>query len=121
RIVVLREKLPFLTEHETSTEKVRHAYQQQFHIGERSLLDVLNTENELFDARRTLNNAVHDLKIAEYRWLALSHQILSAMGLAQPYDEQPDEAKKLVFPEELLQLCLTPAPDTSNLAPVKVQ
>src|SRR5690606_17680644 len=83
RVSVLRQQLPFLREHEVATSKVRVAYQQQFHIGERSLLDVLNTENELFDARRALSNANYDLKIAEYRWLALSHQILSALGLAQ--------------------------------------
>lgn len=121
RVEVLRQQMPFLVAHQTATEKVRVAYQQQFDIGERSLLDVLNTENELFDARRTLNNATHDLRVAEYRWLTYSHQILPALGLRQPYDQQPDEAKKLVFPDEMLQICLTPAPDTQNLEPVQLQ
>lgn len=121
RVEVLRQQMPFLVAHQTATEKVRLAYQQQFDIGERSLLDVLNTENELFDAKRTLNNATHDLRIAEYRWMAKSHQLLPALGLKQPYDQQPDEAKKLVFPDELLQICLTPAPDTQNLKPVQLQ
>lgn len=121
RVQVLRQQMPFLVAHQTATEKVRLAYQQQFDIGERSLLDVLNTENELFDAKRSLNNATHDLRIAEYRWLAKSHQILPALGLRQPYEQQPEEAKKLVFPDELLQICLTPAPDTQNLQPVQLQ
>lgn len=121
RVQVLRQQMPFLLAHQTATEKVRLAYQQQFDIGERSLLDVLNTENELFDARRSLNNAQHELRIAEYRWLGQSHQILSAMGLIQPYKDQPEEAKKLVFPDEVLQVCLTPAPDTRNLEPAELR
>lgn len=120
RVVLLRQQLPFLQEHELATSKVRTAYHQQFQIGQRSLLDLLDTENELFDARRALTNATYDLKIAEYRWLALSHKLLPALGLAQPYSEQPDEAQKLDFPEESLQACMTPAPDTRNLEPVKV-
>ncbi|WP_353153220.1 TolC family outer membrane protein [Pollutimonas bauzanensis] len=117
-IMKLREQMPFLREHEMATSKVRAAYMQQFQIGERSLLDLLDTENELFDSRRALVNAQYDLKKAEYRWLALSHQVLPAVSLSQPYKDAPEEASKLDFPEESLTACLTPAPDTRNLAPV---
>lgn len=120
-IVKLREQLPFLREHEMATSKVRTAYMQQFQIGQRSLLDLLDTENELFDSRRALANAVFDLKKAEYRWLALSHQVLPAVAVSQPYKEAPKEAAGLDFPEESLTACLTPAPDTSNLKPVAMQ
>jgi len=119
-VTLLRRQLPFLQEHEAATAKVRQAYIQQFRIGQRTLLDLLNTENELFDARRALTNAIYDLKKAEYRWLALSHKLLPSLGLAQPYKDQPGEAAKLDFPEESLKACMTPAPDTRNLAPVKV-
>ncbi|MEJ6666236.1 MAG: TolC family protein [Alcaligenes aquatilis] len=116
----LRAQLPFLQQHELATSKVRVAYMQQFQIGQRSLLDLLDTENELFDARRALANATYDLQQAEYSWLMLSHRLVSAVGLAQPYSEQPDEAAKLDFPEEAFQACMTPVPDTSNLTPITV-
>lgn len=119
-IMRLHEQIPFLREHELATSKVRTAYQQQFQIGQRSLLDLLDTENELFDARRALLNGMYDLKKLEYRWLALSHQILPALGLAQPNNEAPKEASKLDFPEESLTACLTPTPDTRNLKPIAV-
>ncbi|HEY9281262.1 MAG TPA: TolC family outer membrane protein [Eoetvoesiella sp.] len=119
-IMRLREQIPFLREHELATSKVRTAYQQQFQIGQRSLLDLLDTENELFDARRALLNGMYDLKKLEYRWLALSHQVLPALGLAQPNKEAPKEESKLDFPEESVNACLTPTPDTRNLTPVKV-
>ena len=116
----LRAQLPFLQQHELATSKVRVAYMQQLQIGQRSLLDLLDTENELFDARRALANATYDLQQAEYSWLMLSHRLVSAVGLAQPYSEQPDEAAKLDFPEEAFQACMTPVPDTSNLTPITV-
>jgi hypothetical protein len=38
----LREQIRYLEQHALSTEKARDAYRQQFDIGQRSLLDVLN-------------------------------------------------------------------------------
>lgn len=120
-IIKLREQMPFLQEHELATSKVRTAYMQQFQIGQRSLLDLLDTENELFDSRRALVNAVYDLKKAEFRWLALSHRVLPAVSLSQPYDNAPDEIKELEFTEEHYQACMAPAPDTSNLKPIAME
>lgn len=120
-IARLREQLPYLQEHERATAKVRVAYMQQFQIGERSLLDVLDTENELFDSRRALTNALYDLKQAEYRWLALAHRLLPAVSLSQPYSESPAEIKELDFPQEALEACMAPLPDTSNLKPIAMK
>lgn len=119
-VVRLRQQLPFLQEHESAISRVRVAYMQQFKIGQRSLLDLLDTENELFDARRALVNGTFDLSQAEYNWLSLSHRLLPALGLAQPYEKQPEEAAKLEFPDEILQACLTPVPDTRDLAPINI-
>lgn len=120
-IMRLREQMPYLEEHERATSRVRVAYMQQFQIGERSLLDVLDTENELFDSRRALANAQYDLKQAEYRWLSLSHRFLSALSLAQPYSDAPDEMTDLDFPQEALEACMAPVPDTRNLRPVAME
>lgn len=80
-IMRLRQQMPFLRDHELSTAKVRVAYLQQYRIGQRSLLDLLDTENELFDARRALINAEYDLKKAEYYWLSLANQLMPQLGL----------------------------------------
>ncbi len=115
----LRQQLPFLEEHALSTSKVRVAYQQQFRIGQRSLLDLLNTENELFDAQRALVNAQYDLKKAQYQWLFQSSEILPVLGLAQPHDaSRPQEQQALVRPDDVLRSCNAAVPDTSNLMPV---
>ena len=121
-IARLRQQTPFLQEHVLSTSKVRVAYQQQFKIGQRSLLDLLNTENELFDAERALVNAQYDLKKAEYQWLTLSSEILPVLGLAQPHStSRPEEQQALVLPDDMLRSCNAAVPDTSNLRPVSQQ
>lgn len=120
-IIKLREQLPYLEQHVEATARVRTAYRQQFQIGERSLLDVLDTENELFDARRALANAQISLSREETRWLMRSHRLLQAVSLAQPYNAPPEEAAKLDFPEEAAQACAVAVPDTSRLKPVDVQ
>lgn len=118
-IVRLRQQLPFLREHELSTSKVRTAYTQQFQIGQRSLLDLLDTENELFQARRALTNAEYDLKKYEYQWLTNVSQILQTLGLAQPHaGDVPEEQEALKLPDDVLRQCQSGAPDTSNLQPV---
>lgn len=60
----LQEQLTHLEQHQISVDKARQAYRKQFEVGQRTLLDVLDTESELFLARRSLVNAEHDLQIA---------------------------------------------------------
>lgn len=119
-VLRLRGQMPFLREHVLSTGKVRLAYQQQFQIGQRTLLDLLNTENELFDARRALVHAQYDLKKSEYQWLMQSGQVLTALGVAQPHvADLPQEQSSLIMPEDALRDCQNASiPDTSNLTPL---
>lgn len=116
----LRQQMPFLEAHERDIAQVRVAYMQQFKIGQRTLLDLLDTETELFDARQALTNGIFDLRIAEYRWLSISHKILPSLGLADPYSDQPDEASDLEFPEEIAQACVTQLPNVNNYQPISV-
>lgn len=86
-------QLKLLAQHELSTAKARQAYQQQFDIGQRSLLDLLDTENELYQARRSLAVAEYDLQLAKARVLATSDLLLSALQLkAMPATLPPNDA-----------------------------
>ncbi|WP_169307332.1 TolC family outer membrane protein [Chitiniphilus eburneus] len=87
----LGEQITYLEQHELSTRKARDAYRQQFEIGQRTLLDVLDTENELFDAARSLVSGRVDRKIAEARVLAQTHQLLAALKLA-PLEAETDQS-----------------------------
>lgn len=65
-------------------EKARDAYKQQFEIGQRSLLDLLNAENEYYTARRAYANADYDRQLAQARVLASVQQLTQRLGLRAP-------------------------------------
>lgn len=57
---ILERRLPALNQHRIASEKVKLAYKDQFDIGERTLLDVLDAENEAFQSSRAYINAQYD-------------------------------------------------------------
>ncbi len=71
-----------------STEKTRDAYKKQFNIGQRALLDLLDTENEVTDARRTYWNAGIDGQIAQYRVLTGVGRLLQSLDIPPPPESQ---------------------------------
>ncbi|RYY48482.1 MAG: hypothetical protein EOO24_67435, partial [Comamonadaceae bacterium] len=78
-VVKLREQLEYLRLHESSLAKALTAYRLQFQIGQRSLLDLLDTENERFQASRAVVNAQHELAIAYVRTQAGVGNLLRAL------------------------------------------
>ncbi|MCV6626195.1 MAG: TolC family outer membrane protein, partial [Cellvibrionaceae bacterium] len=67
-------QLQYLQAHVDSAQATKEAYIKQFNIGRRTLLDLLNTENEVVDAKRNLIRASYNQKLAEYR-------IYNSMGM----------------------------------------
>lgn len=79
----LDEQLPVLNQHRISSDRVRTAYKDQFDIGQRTLLDVLDSENEYFQASRAWTNAQYDRTIAASRTLAAMGQLLPALEIVR--------------------------------------
>jgi adhesin transport system outer membrane protein len=79
----LNEQLGYLNQNKVSVEKARNAYRQQFDIGQRTLLDLLDTENELYQAKRAEANAEQDLNIAYARTHAGVGTLLGALELSK--------------------------------------
>ena len=77
-----------LKEHVDASYDTVQAYKKQFGLGQRTLLDVLNTENELFEARRTYITAEYDALFADYRILNATGSLLNAFNVQQPADWQ---------------------------------
>lgn len=64
----------YLQKYVNATIKTRDAYEQQFRIGERTLLDLLNTENEIFSAHsENIKNKYQNI-LAQYR-------VIDSMGI----------------------------------------
>ena len=77
----LRAQLANLETQVNAVEKTRDAYKAQFNIGQRSLLDLLDTEGELLNARRTSVNADMDLALAYLRTHAGIGRLLEFLKL----------------------------------------
>ncbi|OHV07113.1 hypothetical protein BH688_16770 [Kushneria phosphatilytica] len=75
----LQNELPYLKQHIDASEQTRINYRKQFDIGRRTLLDLLDSENEVYDARRSRLQAEFDLRQARYRILAATGQLLDSM------------------------------------------
>lgn len=111
----IKEQLLYLDQHQLATEKARDAYRQQFDIGQRSLLDVLNTENELFEAKRASTGGRFDLILAELRVLTQAHAILPAVQLAPISKDGPEEASATEPADDEVAQCSTVLPAASAL------
>ncbi len=79
-----RLRLDSLKQHAESAFATRDAYIKQFSIGQRSLLDVLDTENEYFTAQSDYLNGRYVALFARYRILAETGKLLDVLGIKRP-------------------------------------
>ncbi|MES2019537.1 MAG: TolC family outer membrane protein [Pseudomonadota bacterium] len=79
----LTDQLGYLDQHQLSIEKARDAYRKQFDIGQRSLLDLLDSENELFQSKRAYANAEYDRVFAYARTQAGMGTLQKSLGLGR--------------------------------------
>lgn len=74
----------FLADHVDSASQTVIAYNKQYRLGKRTLLDLLNTENELFEARKDYLDAKYDEQYAKYRVMNATGNLLSALRVNTP-------------------------------------
>jgi len=79
----LKEQLASLAQHRLSSDKVRVAYSEQFKIGQRTLLDMLDAENEYFEASRAYVTGMSTLNVAHARTLLSMGSLLSTLNIAR--------------------------------------
>jgi adhesin transport system outer membrane protein len=89
-VLRLKEQSVFTARQVTLLEKTRDAYRDQFNVGQRTLLDLLDTENELLSARRSNVNAETDLTLAYLRTHAGMGTLLEHLGLQRLDAATPD-------------------------------
>ncbi|MER0324207.1 TolC family outer membrane protein [Vibrio vulnificus] len=76
----------FLSDHVDSASDTVIAYEKQYRIGKRTLLDLLNTENELFEARKGYLDAKYAEQYAKFRVMNATGQLLSALRVDIPQE-----------------------------------
>ncbi|MGV8865041.1 MAG: TolC family outer membrane protein [Pseudomonas sp.] len=77
-------QLPIAQQYVDRSNSVRTAYQQQFSLGERTLLDLLDSENELFTAQQRLVQIKNQQLYTQYRIKADMGQLLKSQGVVAP-------------------------------------
>lgn len=90
----LRRQLPRLEEHFEAIKSTVKAYRRQFVLGERTLLDVLNAENEKLEASLARNRAITYELEAEYRLLHITGKLLDSLKFTLPAGWIPPEKSR---------------------------
>jgi len=93
----LQQKLDMLRAHRESSRQVVQAYREQFNIGRRSLLDVLDSENEAFQAERNYVQGQYDMLLNRAQIFNSMGQLLQVLGMSQA-DLVPEEEQ--ITPED---------------------
>ena len=83
-IQTARQSVEILKREVDANVSTRDIYRQQFDIGQRGLLDLLDADNELFLSRDSLITATYAEMFAAYRLLATTGMLVEALGLQEP-------------------------------------
>lgn len=79
-----QQQLEYFKVHVDASEQALAAYRKQFNIGQRTLLDLLDQENEVFQANINYVNGLNETMFAGYRVLAGTGKLLWALDVPLP-------------------------------------
>jgi adhesin transport system outer membrane protein len=103
-----------------SDRRVITAYQKEYELGQRSLIDLLNGENQLFNALVSLESSKGVIVFADYQLLAAVGHLLDYLHEPHPVDSEPIDPKPFgLIPTRLPPVILT-LPDPSQSEPLSV-
>lgn len=88
-----QERLPNLQRHAEASQLTREAYSKQFTLGQRTLLDLLDTENEYFTASANHINGIYVELYSRFRVLADLHMLLDALGVPHRAESSHESAR----------------------------
>lgn len=88
------ERLAPLKQHAEAMEATREAYTKQFNVGQRTLLDMLDSENEHFTARSNYITGQYVELFGKYRVLASTGKLLESLKIAPPAEATVASADK---------------------------
>lgn len=81
----------YIKTHVVASKDTQYMYQQQFKLGQRSLLDLLDTENELYQARQDFLQVEFSEITAQYRILHATGLLLDSLRITRPPTWQGEE------------------------------
>jgi outer membrane protein, adhesin transport system len=79
----LSEQMSKLDRHRLAAERTHVVYRQQYNLGQRTLLDLLDSQNEFFQAERAFYNAQYNQVIAQARTLAGMGRLVPSLNVTR--------------------------------------
>ncbi len=86
-----QDRIKFLEERVAATTATADSYSKQFNLGKRTLLDVLDTEAEVIDAKQALVEASYNGLYSQYRILTAMGKLVKSFDLQWPEESQVEE------------------------------
>ncbi|MFT2111810.1 TolC family outer membrane protein [Marinomonas sp. 2405UD68-3] len=94
----------YMQQHVIATKESQMAYENQFRLGRRTLLDVLDSENELFQARQDYVNTDYDELFSEFRLFNSKGQLMRALRVYSPlvlgFNDTPEDESNIATPRQ---------------------
>ncbi len=81
QLTASRNRVPPLREHVAAQRRVREAYRGQFDVGRRTLLDLLDSQNELFQAELQLTDEEFNVANSEFELIFTTGRLLDLLGI----------------------------------------
>ena len=78
---ITRDQVALLRDRVATAQEVTTAYGEQFRLGQRTLIELLDSGNELFLARTDLTSREYEQILAAYEFLAVKGTLLQDLGV----------------------------------------
>lgn len=89
----VKSQMEFFKEHMDASIKTNIAYQKQFNIGQRTLLDLLDSANEMFIAKTAYTDAKYSELFSQFRILTSKGALNNSLGVTLPEEITPLDTK----------------------------
>lgn len=117
---ILTQRIAELQRQIGSDRKVISAYTKEYDLGQRSLIDLLNGENQLFNAEVSLESSRSVVVFADYQLLATMGALLDYLRAPHPVDAEPLVPSSFgLIPDKLPPILIhlpNPGPEPLNTA-----
>jgi adhesin transport system outer membrane protein len=84
-----KRQMRWFKDHVDASVRTSEAYGKQFNIGQRTLLDLLDSENELFGAKTAYVNGKYTELLSSYRVLQAAGCLTEMLGMELPRQAEP--------------------------------
>jgi outer membrane protein, adhesin transport system len=105
---ITNDRIAALARESDAARKVVGAYTKEYELGQRTLIDLLNAENGLFNTYVSLISARGVAVFADYQLLAAMGQLLDYLKTAGPPEAEPLYATPFIFPTKIPPILLSP-------------